>query len=55
MGDVHVDSGRLFYAPQDNPNDNPHATAIPVGAEQHLGMGNNTGRLAARASSNQAL
>ena len=35
MGDVQVDSGQLFYAPLNNPNEDPQATAIPVGAEQH--------------------
>jgi len=35
MGDVQVDSGQLFYAPLNNPNENPQATAITVGAKQH--------------------
>jgi len=35
MGDVQVDSKMTPYAPLNNPNENPQATAIPVGAEQH--------------------
>jgi hypothetical protein len=42
MGDVQVDSGQLLYAPLNNSKENPHVTAIPVGAEQHLRIGKRT-------------
>jgi hypothetical protein len=42
MVDVQIDSGRYLYAPLNNSKENRRATAIPVGAEQHLGMGKRT-------------